>query len=125
MGINITSIKKLPEIPAFFQTKIMETKKHNDSFIEWFDENVEISKDGKIPFKLFLNASGLGETDLKDGMKRMGFKYNKDLSKIGKDQDKKAYKGGYEGLRLKHIILNELGFYDKIEELNDEADEEK
>ena len=41
----------------------METKKHNDSFIVWFDENVEICKDGKIPFKLLLNASGFGETD--------------------------------------------------------------
>ena len=51
----------------------MEAKKYNDSFIEWFDKNVEICKDGKMPFELLLNASGLGETDLKDGIKRMGF----------------------------------------------------
>jgi len=33
-------------------------------------------------------------------MKRMGFKYNKDLKGVGKDKFGKFYKGGFEGCSL-------------------------
>ena len=33
-------------------------------------------------------------------MKRKGFKYNKDLSSLGKDHTGKPYKGGFIGVKL-------------------------
>ena len=44
-----------------------------------------------------------GKDDLIEGMKRMGYKYKKDLMKMGKDENDKHYKGGYEGIKFKEI----------------------
>ena len=81
----------------------METRRHNDNFIDWFEENLEVSEGGKVALKLLISKFGKGEAELKDGMKRMGYKYNKELKGIGKDETGKYYKGGYEGLKIKEI----------------------
>ena len=100
-------MNKLPSIPAFFKTKTMETRRHNDSFIEWFEDNCESCDSGKVPLKLLVSKFGKGETELKDGMKRLGYKYNKDLMKMGKDENDKHYKGGYENIKFKEIKNDE------------------
>ena len=91
---------KLPPIPQQFKNDTKETKKNNDSFIEWFEENCEINETGSISLALLVNEYGLKERDVKDGMKRMGFKYDKELRGIGKDVNGKYYKGGFTGVQL-------------------------
>lgn len=39
----------------------------------------------------------MSEKIVKEGMSRLGLKYDKDLCKIGKDITGKHYKGGYVG----------------------------
>lgn len=100
----------LPPIPQQFLSDTKETKKNNDSFMNWFEENCEIDENGKIPLALLVNEYNLKEKDVKDGMRRMGFKYNKDLMKMGKackcrvcdvSCTGKYYKGGFSGVKLK------------------------
>ena len=99
--------KRLPTIPAFFKTKTMETRKHNDSFIEWFEDNCETCDVGKIAFKVLLGRYGGDDKGLKEGMQRVGFKYNRELKGFGKDESGKYYKGGYEGIKFKQNEENE------------------
>ena len=91
-------MERLPSMPSFFKSKTMETRKHNDSFIDWFENNCEVCDSGKVPLKVLLGRYVKGEAELKEGMKRLGFKYNKELKGMGKDENNKYYKGGYEGL---------------------------
>ena len=44
---------------------------------------------------------GKEETELKDGMKRLGYKYIKELKGVGKDETGKYNKGRYQGIKLK------------------------
>jgi hypothetical protein len=46
----------------------------------------------------------MNEKNVKDGMNRKGFKYDKDLRGLGKDIYNKAYKGGYVGIKLIDIV---------------------
>lgn len=92
--------KKIPPIPEQFVNDTRETKKNNDEFITWFDDNCEIDENGKLPLGLLINEYNMKEKEVKDGMKRMGFKYNKDLSKMGKAANGKPYKGGFSGVKL-------------------------
>ncbi len=97
----------LPPIPTFFKAKTFETRKHNDSFIAWFEEHCEVCADAKVSLKLLASVYGRDEKDLKEGMKRMGFKYNKDFKCFGKDESGKYIKGGYEGVKIKENECDE------------------
>lgn len=101
---------KIPPIPQQFLNDTKETKKNNDPFMTWFEDKCEIDDNGRIPLLLLINEYGLKEKEAKDGMKRMGFKYNKDLMKMGKTCkckvcaigcNGKYYKGGFSGIKLK------------------------
>ena len=61
---------------------MIETRKHNDSFIGWFEDNCEVCENSKIALKMLIIKYGKGETELKDGMKRLGYKYNKELKGV-------------------------------------------
>jgi phage/plasmid-associated DNA primase len=91
-------VNGIPEIPSQFLQDTKETQNSNDPFVEWFEENMEVVEGGRIALKSIVYAYGKSEDKVKEGMKRLGYKYNKDLSKIGKDDNGKAYKGGYEGI---------------------------
>jgi phage/plasmid-associated DNA primase len=95
-------------IPIQFQTDAKETKQSNDALKNWIDDNCKLT--GRIALKQI--SIKMNEKEIKDGMKRLGFKYDKDLSKIGKDTSGKAYKGGYDGISL-------------IEETEDDVGEQK
>ncbi len=96
--------KKLPAIPAQFSKDTKETKAANDKFGVWFDENLEVAVDGKVPekkilYELNLNNIYLTEKELRKRMKDKGFVYNADLRGMGvNDQTGKHHKGGYEGV---------------------------
>ena len=72
--------------------------RENGGFASWFDDNCESNPSGKVALKKLVTESGMNEKLVKEGMMRKGFKYNKDLSKMGKDKFDKAYKGGFEGV---------------------------
>ena len=91
--------KKLPEIPEQFKKDAKETKESNDKFGCWFRENMKKGEKLRTPLKLICYLSKYSEKDIKDEMKRMGFKYNKDLYEMGLDsRTGKSYRGGYEGV---------------------------
>jgi phage/plasmid-associated DNA primase len=102
--------KKIPPIPQQFLNDTKETKKNNDPFMTWFEDNCEIDDNGRIPLLLLINEHNMKDKDIKDNMKRMGFKYDKDLMKMGKtckckvcdvECNGKYYKGGFSGVKLK------------------------
>jgi phage/plasmid-associated DNA primase len=91
---------KLPKIPDQFATDAQETKMANDEFGSWIHENCIVDADARVALKVLVNESGIPEKKVKEGMKRLGYVYNKDLRKCGKDATGKYYKGGYEGIKL-------------------------
>ena len=72
--------------------------RENDKFGSWFSANCEKRKDLSVAHKFVMLVSEMRDQDVKDGMKRLGFPYLKDLSKMGQDQYGRAYKGGYRGV---------------------------
>jgi phage/plasmid-associated DNA primase len=92
---------KIPDVPKQFLDDTKETKKNNDPFMTWFEDKCEIDDNGKIALGLLINEYNMKDKIIKDGMKRMGFKYDKDLRSIGKDSNGNHYKGGFSGVKLK------------------------
>ena len=90
--------KKIPKIPSQFINDTKATQNHNDSFASWFDDNCVICENSCVPLKKITLDSGLSEKLVKEGMLRKGFKYDKDLCKMGKDNFNKHYKGGFVGV---------------------------
>jgi phage/plasmid-associated DNA primase len=93
--------RKLPSIPDEFLQDAKETQMSNDPFSLWFHENCVIDDKERVAHKLLYSRFEFTEKHLKEGMARLGFKYNKDLCSIGKDDSGKYYKGGYVGVKLK------------------------
>lgn len=90
---------KLPSIPNEFLIDAHETKKKNDAFGLWFDDNCEIKEGHNISLKEMAFKSGMSEKNIKEGMERLYFKYDKDLTK-GMNKNpltNKQYKGGFAG----------------------------
>lgn len=89
-------------IPNAFLIAQEETKNANDEFLEYFEENLSKTNciDDKLALMQLIENSSIPKEKIKLGMKRMGFKYNKDLSGMGKDCKNKPYKGGYTHVRL-------------------------
>jgi phage/plasmid-associated DNA primase len=96
--------KKIPKIPQQFIKDTNDTKTTNDTFAVWFNDNCIIDSTYKIALKQLISGSCMTEKLVKDGMSRLGFKYNKDLSGLEKDSFGKYYKGGFEGIKL---IIND------------------
>jgi phage/plasmid-associated DNA primase len=101
---NLYYTRGIPKIPEQFLKDTKETQSINDEFGIWFSENCVIDETKRVALKALVSASGMNEKKVKEGMTRKGFKYDKDLSKLGKDIYNKAYKGGYEGIKLIDIV---------------------
>ena len=90
---------KLPSIPEQFKNDTLDTQKENDKFGVWFHDNCVLAAEKKIALKRLMEYSGMSERVVREGMKRLGLKYKKDLCALGKDNvSNKFYKGGYEGV---------------------------
>ena len=89
---------KVPEEPKQFKNDAKEAKLKNDEFKCWFSENCITT--GRVALKHIVKESGMPEKEVKEGMKRLGYKYNKDLRKIGQDEYGNHYKGGYDGCSI-------------------------
>ena len=59
---------------------------------------MKIDATKNAPLKLIAYLSKYNEKDIKDEMKRKGFKYNKDLYGLGTDYSGKPYRGGFQGV---------------------------
>ena len=103
----------IPTIPQQFIQDTKETQKQNDNFGLWFNDNCIVKEGKKIALKTILNESGMKEKDVKEGMLRLGFKYNKELKGIGKDEKGKYLKGGYENVMLIELKNEEDNLKDK------------
>jgi hypothetical protein len=100
---------KLPAIPQQFKNDAQETKKQNDKFRVWFEDQCKYKEDGKVSKQQIISVSGLKENEVMDGMARLGFKYNRDL----KGFDGNWKRGGWMGC----IIDNEV---DEVCEVDEE-----
>jgi phage/plasmid-associated DNA primase len=92
--------KGLPSIPLQFQNDTNATKTTNDKFKLWFIDNCVVDSDSKVALKKIITESECKEDVIKQSMIKMGYKYNKDLSGLGKDNKGKPYKGGYVGIKI-------------------------
>lgn len=95
----------LPPIPAEFVKATMETKMANNPFAVWFNERFEVKDKSKVSVDKIL---GMGFTSSREevlkNLKKIGIKYNKDLSFDEKkmvDGVEKYIKGGIEGWSVK------------------------
>ena len=91
----------IPPIPQQFVRDTNETKKNNDSFAEWFHDNCKVDASKKEAEQAIIYKSNFKKDEVRQGMLRLGYKYDKDLRGIGKDFNDKYYKGGYVGIVLK------------------------
>lgn len=92
--------RRLPPVPTQFAQDAAETKMANDEFGSWIQENCVVEEEARVALKALVFASGMNEKKIKENMKRLGYKYDKDLRKCGKDQNGIAYKGGYVGVKI-------------------------
>ncbi|MDX2191009.1 MAG: PriCT-2 domain-containing protein [Bacteroidota bacterium] len=71
----------IPPIPDKFKKDTDEVKKNNDAFGIWFNENCEIVDDDscRVSVKKLCSYSGMSEKLVKEGMKRKGLDYDRNL----------------------------------------------
>jgi len=86
--------KELKEEPEEFIQAKNETMEVNNVFKTWFNDNCEVGEGYKVGKDELMKATKLSFKELKDEMKRLDFKYNKD-----KMLNKK--RGIWEGFRIK------------------------
>jgi phage/plasmid-associated DNA primase len=87
----------MPNVPEQFLKDASNTQKKNDKFKTWFDDNMEISANKRASLEQMVEISDFKADFIKEEMERLGFKYDKDLCKLGKKPNGKYYKGGYIG----------------------------
>jgi hypothetical protein len=80
-------------------------KMNNDEFGLWFNEYCIKNEFGRVALEKMVMESGFDKKIVRESMERLGYKYNKDLSKLGQNEFKKPYKGGYEG--LEYVVKND------------------
>lgn len=86
--------KQLKKEPSEFIQAKNETLEVNNVFKSWFNDNCEVGDEYKVGKDELIKATKISFKELKDELKRMDFKYNKD-----KMINKK--KGLFEGFRIK------------------------
>jgi phage/plasmid-associated DNA primase len=91
---------KLPAIPEKFVADTKETQAVNDVYVDWFNSNCVADAIKRVPIKVLVKESNISEKEVKLGMERLGFRYNRELKGMGKDPYTGSYyKGGYEGVQ--------------------------
>jgi hypothetical protein len=74
---------------------------------EWFSNNFELDPKGKVSLQKIIKEGPLEKEDIMRRFKLLGHKYKKDLGGIGKDEDGKYYKGGFEGMTCRIIVSSD------------------
>jgi phage/plasmid-associated DNA primase len=84
------------KIPEKFIEDAIATKTKNDEFAVWFNENCK--EGGRLSIDIVVEKSGFTREFVIDGMKRMGYCFNKVMGGMGKNKlTGKYYKGAFEG----------------------------
>jgi hypothetical protein len=91
----------LPPIPQQFKKDTVDTQNKNDEFGLWFLDNIEPIPNARLAEKVLIDRCGMMQKEIREGMKRKGFVYNKELKGMGKDANEVYYKGGYLGVAFK------------------------
>jgi phage/plasmid-associated DNA primase len=105
--------KSLPKVPTQFLNDTKETQQSNDLFAIWFNDYCVFDETSRVSLKQLVYKSNFEEKFIREGMLRLGYKYNKDLSKLGKDISGKSFKGGFQNVKL-------IQFENEIDEQFDE-----
>ena len=101
-------IEGIPVQPLEFQVASNETKKENNQFEMWFDECFEKDDEAKISLDAVLKFAysykpNADKKEIVKQLKRLGFKYNKDMrgfgTKIDRNNDEIYIKGGFVGFK--------------------------
>ena len=92
--------RKMPTIPKQFLADTKETQNKNDEFGMWFEENCLVKEDARTPMKLIMSLSGMSLKEVKEGMERKGFDFNKELKGMGINPFGGYYKGGFRGVMV-------------------------
>lgn len=91
------------KIPAKFLGDAKEAKLKNDEFGLWFGDNLMYSKE-KIGIHKIIELSHFKNDFIKEGMSRLGFKYDRGL-RFGRDSNGNDIRGGFVGCS---ILENEM-----------------
>ena len=76
-------MRGLPPIPVQFREEAEQTKQSNDDFGMWFENNLEAVEDARVSkYEILQNYKN--ESEVMEGMKRKGFKYDKELKGFAK-----------------------------------------
>jgi hypothetical protein len=67
----------------------------------FFNEKCVIDDSRRLAMDMLREKSIFDDKTIKEGMKRIGIKYDKDLSGLGKNILNKPYKGGFNGCYYK------------------------
>jgi len=97
------------KIPAKFLGDAKEAKMKNDEFGLWFNDNLTYSDKGRISMQkiIELSLSHFKNDSIKEGMSRLGFKYDRTMKckDFGKDLNGNEIRGGFAGCS---ILENEM-----------------
>jgi phage/plasmid-associated DNA primase len=95
------------EIPPKFLGDAKEAKLKNDEFGLWFNDNLTYSDKERISMQKIIELSHFKNDFIKEGMSRLGFKYDRTLKskEFGKDLNGNEIRGGFVGCS---IIENEM-----------------
>jgi phage/plasmid-associated DNA primase len=97
----------IPPIPQQFVRDTAETKQKNDKFAKWFSSNCIADANKKLAeTEIREKGKFTDKKEFRDGMKRLGFNYDKDLRGLGtyfcwESNIQKHHKGGYVGVCFK------------------------
>lgn len=104
--INTKKIKQ-EEIDQFNKIVINQSNFSNEFalFSNFITNNIIFCNDKKVALQRLVTDSNCHEEYIKKFMKSKGFKYNKDLRGLGKNNNGRAYKGGYEGVGYNELYI--------------------
>ena len=89
----------LKPVPDEFKIATNDTLEMNNFFQNWFNDNCDVGLNFQVSKAELLDSTSLSFKELKDELKRMDYKYNRDLRGFSKYQGKFP-KGGFVGFKL-------------------------
>jgi hypothetical protein len=97
--------QKVNDKKTILQSITMKQELHNinqddDPFKEWFDKKCILDCYGRISLQKMAKECKMDKSKIKMRMKLMGYKYNRDITGFGTDENGKYYKGGFQGVRF-------------------------
>jgi len=93
-----TILQSIAEKEELLLHKMHNIKHDDDIFKEWFDKNCVLDCYGRISLQKITKECKMDKSKIKMRMKLMGYKYDRNMSGFGTDENGKYYKGGFQGV---------------------------